>query len=217
MVCIICPDNCYNSKHQCCSSNNPNHNHCRRKISNPSSHKDCSRSVASRQYESPCARHKKLPCVQKHEHTRNAQHSAADNPFNHSFPLTPLTCSFFFVCTTKKPENLDFQDFPASVTGDERIELPLRVLETPVMPFDQSPMASRYSYFITHFPGNVNDIFEIIQKNEINFYNFQLCRAFSSLCRASSRVLRWQAYARRSIQILTDSAAHPSACGHRCS
>ena len=25
------------------------------------------------------------------------------------------------------------------VTGDERIELPLRVLETPVMPFDQSP------------------------------------------------------------------------------
>lgn len=25
------------------------------------------------------------------------------------------------------------------LTGDERIELPLRVLETPVMPFDQSP------------------------------------------------------------------------------
>ena len=70
-------------------------------------------------------------------------------------------------------------------------------------------------YFITHFPGNVNDIFEIIQKNEINFYNFQLCRAFSSLCKASFRVLRWQAYTRCSIQILTDSAAHPSAYGHR--
>ena len=27
-------------------------------------------------------------------------------------------------------------------TGDERIELPLRVLETPVIPFDQSPMCS---------------------------------------------------------------------------
>lgn len=108
MVCIICPDNCYNSKHQCCSSNNPNHNHRRRKISNPSSHKDCRWSVASRQHESPCARRKKLPCVQQHEHTSNAQRSAADNPFNHSFPLTPLTCSFFFVCTTKKPENLDF-------------------------------------------------------------------------------------------------------------
>ena len=120
-----------------------------------------------------------------------------------------------FCLKNKKTENLDFQDFPASVTGDERIELPLRVLETPVMPFDQSPMALRYSYFITHFPGNVNDIFEIIQKNEINFYNFQLCRAFSSLCRASSRVLRWQAYTRCSIQILTDSAAHPSAYGHR--
>ena len=47
-------------------------------------------------------------------------------------------------------------------TGDERIELPLRVLETPVMPFDQSPMDLRYSYFITHFFRDVNDIFEII-------------------------------------------------------
>ena len=28
----------------------------------------------------------------------------------------------------------------AFCTGDERIELPLRVLETPVMPFDQSPI-----------------------------------------------------------------------------
>ena len=26
------------------------------------------------------------------------------------------------------------------ITGDERIELPLRVLETPVIPFDQSPI-----------------------------------------------------------------------------
>ena len=26
--------------------------------------------------------------------------------------------------------------------GDERIELPLRVLETPVMPFDQSPVSN---------------------------------------------------------------------------
>ena len=157
MVCIICPDNCYNSKHQCCSSNNPNHHHRRRKISNPSSHKDCRRSVASRQHESPCARRKKLPCVQQHEHTRNAQHSAADNPFNHSFPLT---CSFFFVCTTKKPENLDFQDFPALITGDERIELPLRVLETPVIPLDQSPMSAEHSIFIPHAALCVNCFFK---------------------------------------------------------
>ena len=30
-------------------------------------------------------------------------------------------------------------------TGAERIELPLRVLETPVMPFDQAPM-----YFVPY-------------------------------------------------------------------
>ena len=28
------------------------------------------------------------------------------------------------------------------LAGDERIELPLRVLETPVMPFDQSPVSN---------------------------------------------------------------------------
>ena len=67
-----------------------------------------------------------------------------------------------FCLKNKKTENLDFQDFPASVTGDERIELPLRVLETPVMPFDQSPMDLRESYFITHFIRDVTDIFEII-------------------------------------------------------
>ena len=49
----------------------------------------------------------------------------------------------FILCSTlcsilksdmKKPPN--FGGFSA---GDERIELPLRVLETPVIPFDQSP------------------------------------------------------------------------------
>ena len=35
--------------------------------------------------------------------------------------------------------------FRRFLTGDERIELPLRVLETPVIPFDQSPLfLSRY-------------------------------------------------------------------------
>ena len=50
----------------------------------------------------------------------------------------------FILCSTlcsilksdmKKPPN--FGGFSA---GDERIELPLRVLETPVIPFDQSPI-----------------------------------------------------------------------------
>lgn len=78
------------------------------------------------------------------------------------------------------------------------------------MPFDQSPMNLCYSYFITHFPGDVNGIFEIIKKTQSNFYNFPnhsrsdsfeqsliyrplLFHAVSSLCSASSRVLRWQA------------------------
>ena len=40
----------------------------------------------------------------------------------------------------KMPEAFIFKASSTSKTGDERIELPLRVLETPVIPFDQSPM-----------------------------------------------------------------------------
>ena len=37
--------------------------------------------------------------------------------------------------------SLEFTRLPALLgAGDERIELPLRVLETPVIPFDQSPI-----------------------------------------------------------------------------
>ena len=35
------------------------------------------------------------------------------------------------------------------ITGVERIELPLRVLETPVIPLDQSPMSSTDLYIYT--------------------------------------------------------------------
>lgn len=42
---------------------------------------------------------------------------------------------FQFIPDMKK--TAEFQRFLA---GDERIELPLRVLETPVIPFDQSPV-----------------------------------------------------------------------------
>ena len=75
-------------------------------------------------------------------------------------------CNFkncFSQSTKQKRQEALFSKLPASqITGDERIELPLRVLETPVIPFDQSPMDLRYSYFITHFFRDVNDIFEII-------------------------------------------------------
>ena len=50
-------------------------------------------------------------------------------------------------------------------TGDERIELPLRVLETPVMPFDQSPTNLSYLYVIPYFMGSVN---YILWKNSFN-------------------------------------------------
>jgi hypothetical protein len=41
----------------------------------------------------------------------------------------------------KSAGSLEKSKLPAlSEAGDERIELPLRVLETPVMPFDQSPV-----------------------------------------------------------------------------
>ena len=68
----------------------------------------------------------------------------------------------------KNSRILDFSRFLLPyVTGDERIELPLRVLETPVMPFDQSPMCFLYSYFIAHFRGDVNNILGKIAKMKI--------------------------------------------------
>ena len=38
-----------------------------------------------------------------------------------------------------------------SVTGDERIELPPKVLETPIIPFDQSPIFYKNDAFDTSF------------------------------------------------------------------
>ncbi len=45
----------------------------------------------------------------------------------------------------KTPCQVSFSD-----TGDERIELPLKVLETLVIPFDQSPMDEKISKMLTH-------------------------------------------------------------------
>ena len=42
---------------------------------------------------------------------------------------------------TKNAERLDLPSFSALArAGDERIELPPKVLETPIIPFDQSPI-----------------------------------------------------------------------------
>ena len=41
----------------------------------------------------------------------------------------------------KNPETLVFKGFEVFMdAGDERIELPPKVLETPIIPFDQSPV-----------------------------------------------------------------------------
>lgn len=50
------------------------------------------------------------------------------------------------------------------LAGDERIELPLRVLETPVMPFDQSPVSNVLNIYTMKRGGMSSIIFKI---NEI--------------------------------------------------
>ena len=61
----------------------------------------------------------------------------------------------------EKPESIPLSGFLA---GDERIELPLRVLETPVMPFDQSPVSNVLNIYTMKRGGMSSIIFKI---NEI--------------------------------------------------
>ena len=58
------------------------------------------------------------------------------------------TCYLSSLCKKKNLKNPRSTRFPRlSITGDERIELPLRVLETPVIPFDQSPLFFYFYFF----------------------------------------------------------------------
>ena len=63
-------------------------------------------------------------------------------------------------------------------TGDERIELPLRVLETPVMPFDQSPI-HKVLVYITISCVNCQHFFVIFScgliADSMPMTSFQLC------------------------------------------
>ena len=45
---------------------------------------------------------------------------------------------------TKKPVTITITGF----TGDERIELPPKVLETPIIPFDQSPLKTLSEFLL---------------------------------------------------------------------
>ena len=52
----------------------------------------------------------------------------------------------FYKFLLKKARTLEFTNVLAfKITGDERIELPLKVLETSVIPFDQSPIFNSIS------------------------------------------------------------------------
>ena len=62
----------------------------------------------------------------------------------------------------KNRKTLILQGFPAlNLAGDERIELPPKVLETPIIPFDQSPMfcfCCNYTYKRNSCQGKINKI-----------------------------------------------------------
>ena len=73
----------------------------------------------------------------------------ASEPF-----LNKLWC-----CDKKNAGNLELQDFWRLRAGDERIELPPKVLETPIIPFDQSPMfcfCCNYTYKRNSCQGKIN-------------------------------------------------------------
>ena len=57
----------------------------------------------------------------------------------------PIIIHLFSFLNIKKPRNNYLVS--RSKTGDERIELPLKVLETSVIPFDQSPI---FKYYIKY-------------------------------------------------------------------
>ena len=68
------------------------------------------------------------------------------------------------------------------VTGDERIELPPKVLETPIIPFDQSPESSDRR-------GMHKLVESLLSKEIMDFVN-DICEANDSECFAETRADR---------------------------
>ena len=59
----------------------------------------------------------------------------------------------------KTPEPLIYKASDVLIAGDERIELSPKVLETPIIPFDQSPMfcfCCNYTYKRNSCQGEIN-------------------------------------------------------------
>ena len=69
----------------------------------------------------------------------------------------------------KKARSLENSKFlTLQSTGDERIELPPKVLETPIIPFDQSPIQlSLNSSDLLSIPYGVRNVKKKIKKNFI--------------------------------------------------
>ena len=66
-------------------------------------------------------------------------------------------------------ENLRFLTLQS--TGDERIELPPKVLETPIIPFDQSPIQlSLNSSDLLSIPYGVMNVKKKMKKNFFKLY-----------------------------------------------
>ena len=68
------------------------------------------------------------------------------------------SCQRLQLIYTKKKKPPNYRRFQA---GDERIELPLKVLETSVIPFDQSPVCCSPNIY-TMIPIFCQYLFEII-------------------------------------------------------
>lgn len=66
----------------------------------------------------------------------------------------------FSICVLLHSEHEKTAELRRFLTGDERIELPLRVLETPVIPLDQSPLSDNIHYkdFITYPQNRIYDL-----------------------------------------------------------
>ena len=69
--------------------------------------------------------------------------------------LIPCLIPFDFPDKTKEPESLILSNSGSLKAGDERIELPPKVLETPIIPFDQSPVL--WPAFASHLYSILRD------------------------------------------------------------
>ena len=81
------------------------------------------------------------PADMRFNHSRD--HPGVSDSVNTDCELKQDVCEIteqlLIYLATKKPETLKYKASGLLRAGDERIELPPKVLETPIIPFDQSP------------------------------------------------------------------------------